>query len=66
MNKIVLNKNGALLLIQTKFGNIQIEQLENETSVKLIENEEGFSDYPSHLEDKSTPQTLIISMVRDE
>jgi hypothetical protein len=68
MNRIILDKElGGFLLVETKFGNIFIEQAGNETCVKFIENEKIFeNDNSSHLEDKSTSTSMIICMVKDE
>jgi hypothetical protein len=65
MNRFVFDEDGGFLIVETKWGNLQIEQSAYETSVEFIENFISQLN-PSHIEDKTYGNTKIVSMVSDE
>lgn len=64
MNRFIFDEDGGLLIVETKFGNLQIEQSKFSTSVKFVENS-FMNPYPSHIEDRSYLKVKVISMVSD-
>lgn len=66
MNRFIFDGDG-FLIVETKFGNVVIEQSYGETSVTLVENDFRFhKKNASHIEHKDFMETTIISMVKDE
>ena len=66
MNRFVFDEDGGFLIVETKWGNLRIEQSTYETCVKFIENDFISQTNPSHIEDKTYGDIKIVSMVSDE
>ena len=66
MNRFVFDEDGGFLIVQTKWGNLQIEQSAKETAVKFVENSFPGFEPASHIENKSYGSLTVISMVSDE
>jgi len=66
MNRYIIDDEG-FLIVETKFGNLLIEQWSKGASVKFIENT-GFANenIASHIEDASNDIFKIICLVQDE
>lgn len=65
MNRFIMDEDGGFIIIETKFGNVVIEQATFETAVKFIPNDFPGMKEPSHMENKSYSKVTVISMVKD-
>lgn len=66
MNRFVFDNNGGFLIIETKWGNICVEQSEFSTAVKFIPNNFPGDHNPSHIKNRSYPNITVISMESDK
>lgn len=66
MNRYIFKEDGGFLIVETKWGNVVVEQSEYETSVKFIPNL-SFMNNPSHIEDVDSDESYvnILRMVSD-
>jgi len=61
-----MDEDGGFLVVETKFGNIIVEQSYGQTSVKFIPMPKEFCPRPTHIEDQSYGEIRILSMVKDD